>query len=98
VWRGFEHTNAYVECLCRALTCQLKGHTAIAVLKGVAAVDECRREAVEEACQRLRDNTVEEVIAEYIRICTKPGGAGGGNCGNDTGGETGGGRNIPHSL
>jgi hypothetical protein len=79
IWRGFEHTNAYVDCLCRALTCQLKGHTAIAILTGVAAVHACRQQAVEQGCQRLRDNTVDEVMAEYIRICApRPGNGNGG--------------------
>ncbi|WP_127500922.1 hypothetical protein [Actinoplanes solisilvae] len=69
VWRGFEHTNAYVDCLCCALTCQLKGHTAIAILTGVAAVHACYQASVEEGCRRLRENTVDEVMAEYLRIC-----------------------------
>lgn len=79
VWRGFEHTNAYVDCLCCALTCQLKGHTAIAILTGVAAVHACHQTAVEEGCKRLRENTVDEVMAEYIRICApRPGHGDGG--------------------
>jgi hypothetical protein len=79
VWRGFEHTNAYVDCLCCALTCQLKGHTAIAVLTGIAAVHACHQASVEEGCKRLRENTVDEVMAEYIRICPpRPGNGNGG--------------------
>ena len=68
IWRGFEHVNAYVDCLCQALTCQLKGHTAISVLKGRAAVYECHREADEARCEHLRKQTVDEVMAEYIRL------------------------------
>lgn len=68
VWRGFEHVNAYVDCLCLALTCQLKGHTAISVLKGRAAVHECHRQAGEARCEHLRKQTVDEVMAEYIRL------------------------------
>lgn len=70
VWRGFEHTNAYVDCLCRALTCQLKGHTAIAILQGRAAVQACHQQSRDDACKRLREHTVDEVMAEYIRART----------------------------
>src|SRR5262245_47662568 len=38
VWLGFEHTNEFVECLCRTLTCWSKGSSAIAVLTGKQAV------------------------------------------------------------
>ncbi|MGH4024785.1 MAG: hypothetical protein ACRDRV_09390 [Pseudonocardiaceae bacterium] len=69
VWRGFADVNAYVDCLCHALTCILKGHTAIAILMGKAAVHKCQQQAIEEACTRLRENTVDEVMAEYLRIC-----------------------------
>ena len=68
IWRGFEHVNAYVDCLCAALTCQLKGHTAISVLTGRAAVHKCHREAAEARCEHLRTHTVDEVMAEYIRL------------------------------
>jgi hypothetical protein len=77
VWRGFDHTSAYVDCLCCALTCQLKGHTAIAILKGREAVHKCHQDAVDKACQRLRDNTADEVMAEYEHICSKPRNGGG---------------------
>jgi hypothetical protein len=68
IWRGFEHVNAYVDCLCQTLTCQLKGHTAISVLKYREAVDKCHRESAEARCQQLREHTTDEVMAEYIRI------------------------------
>ena len=32
VWRGFANVNEYMECLCRALTCMIKGHAAIGEL------------------------------------------------------------------
>lgn len=68
VWRGFENANAYIDCLCRALTCQLKGHTAISRLKGREAVHECHRQAGEMRCEHLRKQTVDEVMAEYVKI------------------------------
>jgi len=72
IWRGFEHANAYVDCLCGALTCQFKGHAAISVLKGRAAVHECHRLAGEARCDHLRKQTADEVMAEYIRIRSAP--------------------------
>jgi hypothetical protein len=72
VWRGFEHVNEYVDCLCRALTCRFKGHAAISVLKGRAAVHECHRLAGEARCEHLRKQTVDEVMAEYVRIRSTP--------------------------
>ena len=29
IWRGFENVNAYIDCLCRTLTCQIKGYDAV---------------------------------------------------------------------
>nr|MDT0659409.1 hypothetical protein [Micromonospora sp. DSM 115978] len=72
VWRGFPHTNAYVDCLCRILTCMYRGHSAIALLKGRAAVRDCHREAAQERCDRLREQTVDEVMAEYVRLRANP--------------------------
>ena len=68
VHRGFVDTNAYIDCLCHALTCQLKGHTAISRLKGREAVHKCHLHARQARCKRLRARTVDEVMAEYIRI------------------------------
>jgi hypothetical protein len=69
VWRGFIDVNAYVDCLCGALTCMLRGHTAIADLTRRLAEQQCHRKADEDACSRLRTNTVDEVLAEYLKIC-----------------------------
>jgi hypothetical protein len=68
IWRGFEHVNAYMDCLCRTLTCQIKGYAAVSELKGKEAVHQCHRDQEVAACQRLRDHTADEVIAEYIRL------------------------------
>lgn len=72
VWRGFPHTNAYVDCLCRTLTCQVRGHSAIAKLLGRAAVRACHAEAKAARCEHLRQHTVDEVMAEYIRLRSRP--------------------------
>jgi len=68
VWRGFANVNEYMECLCRALTCMIKGHAAIGELTRQAAVNHCHRESWKAACKYLEDHTVAEVLAEYLRI------------------------------
>ena len=71
VWRGFADVNEYMECLCRALTCMIKGHAAIGELTRQAAVNQCYRESWKAACKYLEDNTVAEVLAEYLRVCAE---------------------------
>jgi len=68
IWRGFENVNAYVDCLCRTLTCQIKGYAAVSQLKGLEAVEQCHRDQEAAACQLLQKQTADEVIAEYIRL------------------------------
>ena len=53
--------------MCHALTCMLQGHTAIAILMGKVAVDQCKRESREAACELLRSKTAELVVAAYLR-------------------------------
>ncbi|HEY5786429.1 MAG TPA: hypothetical protein VIT65_16805 [Microlunatus sp.] len=67
IWRGFENVNEFVDCVCHALTCMLRGHTAIAILTGILAVKTCQRESREADCARLRDKTADEVYAAYLR-------------------------------
>ena len=71
VWRGFADVNEYMECLCRALTCMIKGHAAIGELTRQAAVNQCYRESWKAACEHLEHYTVEEVLAEYLRVCAE---------------------------
>lgn len=68
VFNGFRHANAYVDCLCRTLTCQLNGHAAIAHLKRREAVCKCHHDARTKRCEQLRDKTADAVMAEYCRI------------------------------
>lgn len=70
VWRGFEHTNEFVECLCRALMCWSKGSSAIAVLTGEQAVRRCHERARETRCDYFREHTVKEILAVYDKICS----------------------------
>lgn len=69
IWRGFDDVNAYVECLCRALICSLRGRTALAILGAAIAVLECKEREKGASCKRLQDDTLEEILAEYLRIC-----------------------------
>ncbi|MGC0398682.1 multidrug efflux pump subunit AcrA (membrane-fusion protein) [Streptomyces sp. SAI-126] len=70
VWRGFATANDYVDCLCRALTCSLKGWQAVAVVEGAIAAAECREKADEARCAALRvpKNLVEELLAQYSKL------------------------------
>jgi hypothetical protein len=67
VRRGFADINAYIDCLCQALICILRGHTAIADLKRRLAKQQCHKDAEDKACTRLRENTVDEVLAAYLK-------------------------------
>jgi hypothetical protein len=69
IWHGFEGVAAYVDCLCLALTCVLKGKKALAKLEGQRAYVDCRESAKETRCQLIREHMIEEVIAEYERTC-----------------------------
>ena len=71
VWRGFADVNEYMECLCQALTCMIKGHAAIGELIRQQAVNQCYRDTWKTACEHLAQNTVEEVLAEYLRVCAE---------------------------
>jgi hypothetical protein len=69
VWNGFDDVNEYVDCLCRTLTCLIKGHAAVAKLKRKQAVYECFRDTWDKDCATLDEQAVDEVLAEYLRIC-----------------------------
>ena len=71
VWRGFANDNEYMECLCRALTCMIKGHAAIGELTRQAAVNQCHRDCWKTGCKHLGENTMAEVLAEYLRVCAE---------------------------
>ena len=68
VWRGFSGSNDYVNCLCKALTCSLKGWQALAIIEGAIATAECREESAEDRCKELQQNLVEELLAEYSKL------------------------------
>jgi hypothetical protein len=68
VWRGFDNVNEYMDCLCRALTCMIKGHAAIGELTRQEAVNQCHRDCWKAGCKYLAESTVAEVLAEYLRV------------------------------
>lgn len=68
IYRGFENVNDYMDCLCRALMCVLTGHEAIGRLKGKQAVRQCHEDRRKERCERLKTQTAEEVIVEYLKL------------------------------
>jgi hypothetical protein len=63
IWLGFEDANEYHDCLCQALMCTIKGHTAIAVLVGEIAVRTCRERSEKDRCKWLKEHVVDEILA-----------------------------------
>ena len=71
VWGGFEQIQDFVDCLCDALTCWTKGCGAVYTLKGAEAIAKCYDEEKQKYCTKLRDNTVDQVLAGYDKRCAK---------------------------
>lgn len=69
VWSGFAEIQDYVDCLCTALTCWTKACEAVSVLTNAKAVTDCKDEAERARCERLRTNTVDEILARYDKLC-----------------------------
>ena len=69
LWKGLPTVNAYVDCLCAALTCALKGWEAIAKLEGVKAELDCKEDAKKDACEKKQQNIIDEVMREYVCKC-----------------------------
>jgi hypothetical protein len=72
IWAGFDHVQAYVDCICQALTCWTKGCSAVYVLKGAEAVAKCKDQAKLDRCTKLRTETAAQIQAAYERLCPKP--------------------------
>ncbi|MEW9553385.1 hypothetical protein [Nonomuraea sp. NPDC050783] len=68
IWRGFANVHAFMDCLCKGLTCSLRGHRALAVLGGAIAAQKCRQEAHKAYCKRLRENPVDDVLTHYAKL------------------------------
>ncbi len=71
VWGGFEQVQDFVDCLCQALTCWTRGCQAVYTLTGAKAVAECADKAKQDFCDKLRTQTVEQILAGYDKRCTK---------------------------
>lgn len=69
VWNGFATVDAYVDCLCTALMCILKGWEALVVLEGALAELQCKDAGKAAACARKKEQTVDEVLAAYAKLC-----------------------------
>jgi hypothetical protein len=72
VWGAFGQVQKFVDCLCQALTCWTKGCYAVYQLSGAKAIAECKEQAKKDRCDKLRNETVEQVLAAYDRICAEP--------------------------
>jgi hypothetical protein len=90
IWLGFRHANDYIDCICRSLTCSVRGNQAIAVLVGEQAVRACREAAVTARCDLLRTHVVDEILAVYLKVCPPSYGNGGEGGGYGQGGQGGG--------
>jgi hypothetical protein len=89
LWRGFVDGRAYVDCLCRALLCQLGGHEAAARLTRRQAVKQCKDDAWAAQCIQLRTHTDVAVLEEYERIKARRQQGSGSAQGGDYGQEGG---------
>ena len=69
IWNGFDDTQAFVDCLCQALTCWTKASDAISALTGAKAILDCQKADQQKRCDDLRTKTTEEVLLEYERLC-----------------------------
>lgn len=72
IWGAFGHVQKFVDCLCQALTCWTKGCQAVYHLSGAKAIAECKEKAKQDRCDKLRNETVEQVLAAYDRLCAEP--------------------------
>jgi hypothetical protein len=72
VWGAFGQVQKFVDCLCQALTCWTKGCQAVYQLSGAKAIAECKEKAKKDRCDKLRNETVEQVLAAYDRLCAEP--------------------------
>ena len=72
IWGGFGQVQKFVDCLCQALICWTKGCRAVYDLTGAKAVAECVEQSKKDRCDKLRNETVEQVLATYDRLCAKP--------------------------
>jgi predicted nucleic acid-binding Zn-ribbon protein len=96
VYGGFRNVQEFVDCLCGALTCWTKGCEAVYKLTGLRAVTQCKDKAKQDHCDKLRNQTAEQILAHYDRLCAKkdcdePSGGDEGNGGGSSGGDGAGG-------
>lgn len=66
IWLGFDNVNDYVDCLCKGLSCSVRGRTALAALEGEVAVRACKEQKAKERCDWLGANVVEEILAACV--------------------------------
>jgi hypothetical protein len=69
VWGGFADVNEFQNCLCRGLTCSLKGRGWLAQLAGKKAYQDCQDASKQRRCTWLRDNMVDETLATQLVLC-----------------------------
>lgn len=95
VWQGFGQVQDFVDCLCGALTCWTRGCEAVYALTGTKAVVDCKDDAKAAYCTKLRDETMQQVLARYDRRCARKDDDEPGESGSN-GDERGGGHGGAH--
>jgi predicted nuclease with TOPRIM domain len=71
IWGIFKQVQQFVDCLCHALTCWTDGVHAVYILKGAEAIAKYNQTAKQKYCEKLRKETVDQVLAGYDKRCAK---------------------------
>ncbi|MFH8251267.1 hypothetical protein ACH3VR_12925 [Microbacterium sp. B2969] len=69
IWNGFPDTNAYIDCLCKALQIWSDGVDAVSLLVAEQAVRDYAEESEQTWCTALIGGPVAEILAVYDRLC-----------------------------
>jgi hypothetical protein len=69
VWGDYHTVTKFIDTLCQALTCWRNGVVAVSQLVRCEAVLKCHRDAKDKECDRLRLQTVDEILVVYERLC-----------------------------
>lgn len=69
IWREFDDVNEFQDCLCRGLSCSLRGRQWLAQLAGKKKYQECQEKARADRCTWLKENMVDETLATQLILC-----------------------------
>jgi hypothetical protein len=69
VWGYYLTVSKFIDALCEALTCWRNAVVAVSKLVRYEAEVKCHRDAKDKECERLRLQTVDEILVIYERLC-----------------------------